>query len=59
MSSTTILASAILPPLSSHVPFTGGKLPKESAVALWRNAFTIHKPFHVAAARGSEFDHLL
>ena len=43
----------------ANVPFTCGKLPKKATVALWRDSRTVHKPFHVAAARSSEFDHLL
>ena len=43
----------------AHVPLACGELPEKAAVALRRNSCTIHKPFHVAAGRCSEFDHLL
>jgi hypothetical protein len=43
----------------AHVPLAGGELPEKSAVAPGGNWDTIHKPFYVAGARGSEFDHLL
>jgi hypothetical protein len=44
---------------SAYVSIAGGELPEKAAVALGRDSCTIHKPLHVAAARRSEFDHLL
>src|SRR5215472_14190864 len=43
----------------AYVPFTGVELPKNPAVAFWRDSLSIYKPFQVACARRSEFDHLL
>src|SRR5215467_6210475 len=53
------LLGEVLTADDAYVPFTGGELPKNPAVAFWRDSLAIHEPFHVARTRRSEFNHLL